>query len=189
MFFIGQVKIDSTGKAQGVLRRIQVRYSPEANPADNPVSAVMGDNKICKRFAVGPSSYQDMASQCVAESEDADPTAEVKGGGDGGPGESKPDAVIWRRQFTNTSVNDPSLVESCTWDWGDGSAPEGGACLNGEIKKHEFIHPYRGNKCYAATVTLTIKLTNGKQKIATTTQKVAYGGGAADYCGNRWPAL
>lgn len=197
VYFNGQVKIDSTGKAQDVSRRIQVRVTPQNSPANNPVAAVMGNNKICKRFAVGPITYQDRATYCTSEVDDPEPFA-TPGGcspgepgcpGDppGGGGTPDPDGIYWRRMFRNLSPNDPSQVASCTWDWGDGSAPGRTACLQNETIPHTFAHPYRGLECYTATITLTIRLTNSKTKVGTMTQKVPFGLGAAEHCGNRWP--
>jgi len=194
LFFIGQIKIDATGKAQDVLRRIQVRYSPQGNPAENPVSAVMGDNKICKRFAVGPTTYQDLSTVCDGATEEVDPNARPLPCQQGDPGcpkddkaGSNPDAVLWERLFRNGSPNDPALVDSCVWDWGDGTEPGRTACQQGQSIKHKYVHPYKGLKCYTATVTLSVKLTNNKSKVGKIQQKVPYGMGADEYCDNRWP--
>ena len=52
-FVNGQVIIDSTGKAQDVLRRIQVYLSLQPNPSNpNPSNAISSFGPVCKRFSV-----------------------------------------------------------------------------------------------------------------------------------------
>jgi hypothetical protein len=48
-----QIIIDSTGRAQDVLRRIQVRMSVDAGGSKNqlPDNALQSTDSICKRFA------------------------------------------------------------------------------------------------------------------------------------------
>ena len=50
----GQIIIDATGKAQGVLRRIQVRVPVDAGAVNAPFGAIESTGSICKRFAVAP---------------------------------------------------------------------------------------------------------------------------------------
>lgn len=54
-FFRGQVQIDSTGKAQDVLRRVQVRVPNESLFEPNsPVNAIWSSSSICKQFTIVP---------------------------------------------------------------------------------------------------------------------------------------
>jgi hypothetical protein len=49
-----QTAIDSTGKANDILRRISVRLNLASSGKGIPIGAVQSGNSICKRFAVGP---------------------------------------------------------------------------------------------------------------------------------------
>lgn len=54
-FFRGQIQIDSTGKAQDVLRRVQVRVPNESLFEPNsPVNALWSTSTICKQFTIVP---------------------------------------------------------------------------------------------------------------------------------------
>jgi type II secretory pathway pseudopilin PulG len=52
-----QAKIDSTGRAAGVLRRIETRI-PLISSGNVPVAALVSGSSICKRFGVGPAQFQ-----------------------------------------------------------------------------------------------------------------------------------
>lgn len=62
----GQVAIDSTGKAQDVLRRIQVRRplsgSGSSNVAGFSDNALQTEKSICKRFEISPTIARDLSS-------------------------------------------------------------------------------------------------------------------------------
>ncbi len=49
----GQVKIDSTARAQDVLRRVQARVSLSGLDADSPIGAILSGETLCKRFEIG----------------------------------------------------------------------------------------------------------------------------------------
>lgn len=53
----GQLQIDSTGKAQDVLRRIQVRVPISPGAANNPFGAIDSSQNVCKRFVVAPGYF------------------------------------------------------------------------------------------------------------------------------------
>lgn len=53
----GQVLVDATGDADGVLRRIQVRFSAYGNTGLEPRYALQSNSAICKRFFVTPTYY------------------------------------------------------------------------------------------------------------------------------------
>lgn len=56
--FTGQVMIDSTAKAQDVLRRIQVRVPLNPRESSNiPAYAIESSGSVCKRYAVEPNYY------------------------------------------------------------------------------------------------------------------------------------
>lgn len=59
--FKGQTTIDSTGKAQDVLRRIQVQVAPKGQDELIPNSAIHSSGTLCKRFVVGPGYFK---SEC-----------------------------------------------------------------------------------------------------------------------------
>jgi hypothetical protein len=51
VFNNAQIQIDATGKAQDVLRRVQVRL-PMSLPGKTPDYAIQSGSSICKRFSV-----------------------------------------------------------------------------------------------------------------------------------------
>ena len=61
--FTGQVMIDSTARAQDVLRRIQVRVPLSPRESSNlPAYGIETTNSLCKRYAVEPNYYAADAS-------------------------------------------------------------------------------------------------------------------------------
>ncbi|MEK7599446.1 MAG: hypothetical protein AAB462_00210 [Patescibacteria group bacterium] len=68
-FVGGQVKIDSTGKAQDVLKRLQVRVKPKPPLPDFPIES----QNVCKRQTTEPSSTKFIASNGVNASAGNDP--------------------------------------------------------------------------------------------------------------------
>lgn len=54
----GQIAIDSTGKAQDVLRRISVRVEVVPGSDTLPLGAIESTGDVCKRFATWPSGFK-----------------------------------------------------------------------------------------------------------------------------------
>ena len=65
----------------------------------------------------------------------------------------------------NRSTNDPSIVDGCTWDFGDGQVVQNQACLPGEYIVHIFpTYPTPIDapaECRRYLVYLTIHFNNG----------------------------
>lgn len=61
----GQVMVDATGVASGVLRRIQVRIPANNYNGNIPGFAIQSDSSVCKRFSVTP-GYFNIASDLPA---------------------------------------------------------------------------------------------------------------------------
>lgn len=59
-----QALIDSTGRAQDVLRRVQVRYPTGIIHSPTPPAALESEVKICKRFTTSPTSF-DLDAECL----------------------------------------------------------------------------------------------------------------------------
>jgi hypothetical protein len=53
----GQVLVDATGNANGVLRRIQVRLPTNSSNGIVPRYAIQSNGSLCKRFFVTPNYY------------------------------------------------------------------------------------------------------------------------------------
>lgn len=51
--FLGQIKVDSTGRAVDVLRRIQVRLSVDSYNNQSPTAALNSSSTVCKRLVMG----------------------------------------------------------------------------------------------------------------------------------------
>lgn len=59
-FFRGQIQIDATGKAQDVLRRVQVRVPNDLSfDSDAPAFAAWSATSVCKQFTAAPGVFAD----------------------------------------------------------------------------------------------------------------------------------
>lgn len=128
-----QIQIDATGKAQDVLRRIQVRL-PVAPSGPTPDFAILSASSICKRIRVNSSTFQ-----IPGDIEDQDrrnpmcrPTtvgnplgdAEIDGicallGSCVEVIRNPADPPRWGITPVNQSNNNPADVLGCTWRMGD----------------------------------------------------------------------
>jgi hypothetical protein len=197
-YFIGQVKIDATGKAQDVLRRVQVRVNPESTAKlTMPTSAIFSDNSVCKRFIVGyDGTYANMANECEDVPSEDVPDASLGGGcgsgcGPTGPGPAVGDRIFYSRRYTNTSNNASSSVTGCTWSWGDTTSDTNKWCYYHDVTDpHIFPKVYPGTtvKCYIVTIKITIT-TSGGVKSGLMDQKIPYGLDASAYCGGVWKRM
>ena len=183
-----QAVIDSTGKAQDVLRRLQVRVNLLGNSLQ-PAAGLQTTGSICKLISVINGAAEN--PDCTGSPPSIAGNAVFAGcsnaacdGSSGPGGGGVVHTLTWGVQFKNTSGNARSLVVRCTWDWGDGvwgdpkpvmtspilngaddqaaGSATGPACYPGEFVYHEF-YPKLANptKCYYYNVKLTIYLTNG----------------------------
>ena len=130
-----QIQIDATGKAQGVLRRIQVRL-PIAQSAKTPDYAVASASSICKRFEFTPTTFsvpadingQDQANPmcnqfAIVPATPAIPATSTSSvSNNAGFGRAISNGIpithpyiSWTAGFRITSVSKPAL--SCTWYW------------------------------------------------------------------------
>ncbi len=205
--------VDATGKAQDVLRRIQV-YVPLSNGGSQAAAAVQTSGSICKLIIVTSPTASDTCAG--GPTTGGDPTAPTtppsNPNGDahfgncpnnpgcppvGGSG-SGPTVLSWYTNFVNTSANAPADVKSCTWSWGDG--PEGDAdpivtgsptnsadaCLSGQTIAHSFaprILTGTVKTCYHYQVVLTVYLTNGTSKQYSQSISKPFGTSAPPGCG------
>lgn len=188
--FVGaQVVVDSTGKAQDVLRRVRISLRQNVSKVLPEPLASSGD--VCKIFTVTP-GYS--AGDCS----DPNPPSGGGGGSDDGGGDADAQVYVcssncgglnqggpggtyhWSFPFTNISQNPPSDVSTCTWEinYADGSQTINGQdCNNGETLNFTFpVHSgytsnsYNGQSypmgCQAlgGNYTLTEYLKNGSTK-------------------------
>lgn len=190
-----QAQVDATGRAGGVLRRIQVRFSVVPGAGNNNGEyAIQSASSICKRFSLisstntftvsGINGQDDNNPMCKGGSFNAPPAADGNAKFDsfkpcdlpGLPACSGPPAggsYFYELQYTNRSINDPSLVTGCTWNWGDGTIPEDlpasdSRCQNGQLSSNHWYpiinpQPAYPGACDATEyhVVLTMHLSNG----------------------------
>lgn len=156
-----QAQIDATGKAQDVLRRVQVRMSLTQN-SSTPNYALQSGASICKRFATSATNFMipsDIAltdptnPMCVPTGgpEDPDPdSAAVEAYCDRaddpcGDSEKDPDKVPnYKVTLTNQSPISADKIDTCTWDMDDGKPhPElnDKSCHKGDELPFEYSSP------------------------------------------------
>lgn len=135
-----QALIDATGRAADVLRRIQVRVpvgdglQTSALSGLIPPGALVSEDSICKQWEL---TLTDAVNLCDGSA--SVPLGNPSGGGAAGDAtigtcsppsdpicqnsNGDPNAPVyrWATTFTNKSNNNPSDVQDCTWDWGDGT--------------------------------------------------------------------
>lgn len=143
-----QAMIDVTGKAQDVLRRIQVRIDiSNVNKYAKAEAPLESNESICKRFVTAPGYVWVPDPGLAAPGDTSDnpwctpragvgtpavavapvPLASIGGGGCGGagqpvcPGPPVGGSYHYSLTLTNNSNNPPSEITSCSWNWGDGS--------------------------------------------------------------------
>lgn len=186
--------VDVTGRAADVLRRVQVSV-PIADGVYTrgidgliPPGALATTDEICKRWELaGSTATSDCAGATPID------TGAPTGGGDGDAtigqctdltdplcqnsnGDPNAPPFRWSNTFTNLSNNNPSTVQDCTWDWGDGTsntypASHPACTFNGKIV-HDYNPPVdsRGwealinsttgaSGCWKFTVRLTMRFT------------------------------
>jgi hypothetical protein len=169
--------VDSTGKAQDVLRRIVVSVPLQGTSGTVPNAALISGDSVCKRFLVadgffansfagefagaegnplcGAGSFGALAAPggdtIFSRNDPNDPndTNNKLPTGNGGP--------YYERTFYNTSPNPDSIVASCVWDWDDGTTSTD-SCYNGDPKSHTF--PTTAT-CTTYHIVLTITFNNG----------------------------
>jgi type II secretory pathway pseudopilin PulG len=179
-----QVQVDATGKAQDVLRRIQVRL-PLQPSGNTPDYALESASSVCKRFEINSTEFiipNDIKGQdpnnptCI-------PLTVGNAGGNADIGVNPCDDLVngncvpnplgsyhWTQNFTNTSQNPDDQVVGCEWSWTDGTAKSvvNQACDAGNVLPITFAtrtplapYPQDCNK-YNIPITLAINLNNGQ---------------------------
>lgn len=184
-----QAIIDSTGKANDILRRIRVRV-PISEVGINGTMyntyAIFSGDRICKRYSMtGRNEGDHFNDECedisngVVESTSVTPG----GGGNGNATIGQWDPVttynpnspefVFDFTFKNDSVNPNNItVIGCTWDFGDGTAPvdlPANQCDKGDLISHTFVDTRANIKpednnwsgCRVYTVTLTMHFAGG----------------------------
>lgn len=190
-----QATIDVTGKAQDVLRRIQVVIPLTSQPAQ-AMAALQSTGSICKLISVIPPLSTDTCPGGVTSGgSPSPPSGGPNGGADftscpsaacpsGGGGGSV--SIGWGEEFLNTTSNPdatPGNVKSCSWNFGDGAEGDpnpivsDAACYTGDTIRHSF---YPGNTtppftCRIYNVILTITYTNGLVKSKAFSTQRPYG--------------
>ena len=181
------VIIDATGKAQDVLRRVQVR-APVRDSSENAASdyALESSDSICKRFKVMTGYFASDAATQVPTMDDggnilckdaSGPSGAAgnsafssctsgctpSGGGHGSTG------LSWTRYFVNKTTSNPLPIKGCTWTWGDGTTDTGSlpgndkGCLYNEAWHHDYhsVNPKLDPaSCHYFNVSLTVTLTD-----------------------------
>lgn len=179
-----QILIDSTGKAQDVLRRIQVNVSvAKTGQQYFPDNGLQSAGSICKRFSVADGYFLNDAGNQVKGSDRLCGTQSVAtpfppidnnpgGNGDGeigsnpNPGppskDPKPAGPRWGVSLYVTKAP-TETVSRCVWSWGDGTTTvnTGQACQPGPQSHvyHDYPHILT---CHTYTV-YTIFYGNGER--------------------------
>lgn len=176
-----QAEIDATGKASDVLKRIRVKAPYNTKEFLYPEGVIDSGDSVCKRLEITPTPSSDSKNEC-----DKTSIPPVSSSIDDNTIKSFGDSVFaacptgvcytstntidyrWTFVFYNISVNEPNIVKSCTWNFGDGSPVKVGyppsktdACLKDQYVKHSFPLLESPLVCRKYTVTLTINFNNG----------------------------
>jgi Tfp pilus assembly protein PilV len=183
LFTGAQAQIDSTGKAQDVLRRVRVTVPLAVSANDYSPYALLTQDSICKRYTVAPGIAPSNQIPAGNAADTANPTCQSGAGGDAKIGDyncvtncSSIDPAKWYFDFyrPNASSNADSIVAGCTWDWGDGTTTGtpttlADDCYSGHYAYH-VMHDSNPNPttikpsaawCHYYTVTLTEYFKNG----------------------------
>jgi len=167
VFSGGQAQIDVTGKAQDVLKRLQVRV-PLNSIGNLPNYAIEAQN-ICKRMEtqpgtttfIDPGGGSATSGPCLLTTvSTSGGSAAVTTGGTcndtctGPPGTGTYDTYHWNPRLNNASPSgEASEIIGCQWDFGDGAKNDitgtvgppntlvQDACLPGDFYKHTYAIP------------------------------------------------
>jgi Tfp pilus assembly protein PilX len=189
VFKDSQATIDSTGKAQDVLRRVLVSVPLQSGQGITPTSALISGDSICKRFEVydgfiaqgftgtfpgsnnNPLCEPVLAAGGGAPSPTGDAEFTKTNPNSSGTGSTGTGGPYYGRTYYNISDNPDSMVVSCVWNWGDGTISTT-ACHNGDSIQHTYPTTVT---CVTYTIVLTVKLTNGTSPKYTSTVKEPHG--------------
>jgi hypothetical protein len=190
-FSQGQFVIDSTGKAQDQIKRIQVRVPYAPSSGSTPNYALQSTDTICKLLSVTSSS---VVNKCdpgwltvtspVPSTLENDPSNIVlEGAIDQGSGDSDGttctvNCVFWSRNF-HITVAPAATITSCTWDWDDGTSKNESPsnCTVGSTETHSFPKILT---CTRYNVTLTFHTSAGDK--TTQSQLITEPHGADSSC-------
>lgn len=174
-----QILVDSTGKAQDVLRRIQVHVDSSTTGQNTfPENALQTTGSICKRFSVfggyftndisgivnDPGSKSRLcADQSYVGVTSGSPVGAIGGKPGSGP---KPPGPLWGETLYVLAA--PANVQSCVWSWGEGTTATktGVECEPGAQSKiyHDYPHILA---CRTYTINTTFITTSGAKTQAT----------------------
>jgi hypothetical protein len=151
-----QVLIDSTGEAENVLRRLQVRLSLNSDSlTEVPDDAIQAGANICGQFTVATGYFNDQ-SGCTAQTPPVIYVPPPGGGGSpptgtGGigncitdpsnafctsPPARTPRLFYWALWFNTSNIPAGQTVIACTWTWGDGTTTVG--TVNGTFTQNGY---------------------------------------------------
>ncbi len=194
----GQVKIDVTGRAADILKRIQVGRSPTSGTITFADQALDVAQPICKLLSVvpGPGSVDGCnpatptptPSNCPPTSGDAcaspgpNPSPNPNGNAAIGtycqvincnkthtPYGNENSPLRWNMTIVNNSQNDQAHVTGCDWDYGDGTKKHNVNCKYLDSETHGYPQ-LSGCRSYVAK--LTMHFDNAKDKTTTKTYRV-----------------
>ena len=165
----GQAKIDVTGKASDVLRRIQVRVPIDGGLSIGdfdglfPDSAISTTDDLCKLLVLTETTLKDQCDSSPSvtltgvvppPSPTPDPDPDPSGNADiglcdGSPGQpsfcdnSGPPVLWgWAQAYSNWSNNPASEVDRCVWSWGDGHTTQLASGQRGCNFNDQMVHDY-----------------------------------------------
>lgn len=189
-FLNAQALIDSTGKAQDVLRRVVVAVDlTDANAVPVSPAAIVSGDTICKRFSVAPGIFNSSAILgnggnpfCSSNPSPSPPPPPPPPGGGGGGGTPPDGGAIsgcavgspctpgdfpFPRYGINRyiTVVPSSAVKNCTWIWYDGSTTTAAPsqCLFNSKGFHNYKPVISGGKevCMKYNIKLVWNLSSG----------------------------
>jgi hypothetical protein len=179
-----QPRIDSTGRANDVFRRVSTRVSFSQPGVIMPEFAVESAAPICKNIVVTAS--QDTTNytcdiNTITNTSlvgQAGITSPFVGGGTGTPCYDVTlgnwsDLKCWRLHLTNSSLFMPGTLVKCEWNWGDGTVetfqPSDTQCQNGTKVFHQYTPQLPVGTKVKYVVKLTIFINNGTSSSASYT--------------------
>ena len=182
-----QPRIDSTGRANDVFRRVSTRVSFSQPGVIMPEFAVESAAPICKNIVVtalpDTTNYTCDINTITNTSlvGQAGITSPFGGGGGGGGGTPCYDVALgnwsdpkcWRLTLTNSSLFMPGTLVKCEWNWGDGVIetfqPSDAQCQNGTKVFHQYTAKLPVGTKVKYVVKLTIFINNGTSSSASYT--------------------
>jgi type II secretory pathway pseudopilin PulG len=148
-----QIVIDATGRAQDVLRRIQVRIPVTNTGGLTPTYAVQSGGAVCKRFSTDAAGFRNgtilpgigtgdpmCASGLVSSVGTGSPAITITGSPPGVYVAQPGDTYRYSVTLTNNTATNGLTVVGCTWYFGDGTTATGN-CNPGNTQIKNFALP------------------------------------------------